>query len=439
MECLHARNEQPHGKLPCASTTTLLSGLSWTADFVLGCLRNRAPAGQSQQEQLSLFMHSNPQPMNALGEPLQRPHQRIPADIISLPDYERHAAAHVERNAWIHIQCGADQELSLRRNRAAFDALRLLPEPLPDLANAHTRVELLGRTLSSPILLAPVAYQCLVHPEGELATVRAAMALQTGMMVSTLATHTLEDIARAAKAARRELQRGAPLYFQLYSQPVRSTSLDLLRRAEDAGYEAIVWTVDANIKRSRFPLPAGVEPVNLRGSTQQPVQSSDLMSEHILFGTPLAGNAPGWDELAWLRTQTQLPLMVKGILSANAARRAVEMGADAIVVSNHGGRVLDGVVSPIEVLPAIRAAVPASVPLIVDSGVRFGTDVLKAIALGATAVMVGRPQLYALATAGMLGVAHMLHVLRAELELAMAQTGCATLEDISAQLLMPSH
>ncbi|QNP50589.1 alpha-hydroxy-acid oxidizing protein [Diaphorobacter aerolatus] len=362
-------------------------------------------------------------------------HQRIPADIHSLPDYERHAIRHVERDAWNHLQSGADREVSLRRNREAFDALKLLPEPLADLSGAHTRTQLLGSEHLSPIMLAPVAYQRLVHPQGELATVRAAMAMQTGMMVSTLATHTMEDIAQAAQAARRELGRGASLYFQLYSQPLREDTLSLVRRAEDAGYEAVVWTVDAGIKRSRFTLPPGIDPVNLRGAASPPRQTSDLMSEHIVFGTPLATQAPDWDDLAWLRSQTALPLIVKGILSPTAASRAVAMGADAIVVSNHGGRVLDGVVAPIEVLPAIRAVVPSHVPLILDSGVRFGTDIVKALALGATTVLVGRPQLHALAVAGMPGVAHMLHVLRAELELAMAQTGCAILCDISKRLI----
>lgn len=367
--------------------------------------------------------------LNALGEAVRPAHQRIPADIISLADYERHAIHHIERGAWAHIQSGADQGVTLAHNRAAFDALRLRPEPLADLRNAHTRLGFLGRELISPIMLAPVAYQRLAHAEGELATVRAATAMQSAMMVSTLASYTLEDIARAAQGARDELGRGAPLYFQLYSQPERETSSSLVRRAEAAGYEALVWTVDASIKRSRYPLPQGVEAANLRGN-DQPRQSSDLMSESILFGTPLARQAPGWDELAWLREQTRLPLLVKGILTPTAAARAVQMGADAIIVSNHGGRVLDGVVSPIDVLAAIRAAVPQQIPLIVDSGVRQGTDVVKAIALGASAVMVGRPQLHALATAGLIGVAHMIHLLRAELELAMAQIGSPTLADI---------
>ena len=376
-----------------------------------------------------------PSLLNTLGEPVRAALQSIPADILSLTDYQRHAIHHVERATWAHIESGADQSLSVSHNRAAFDAIRLLPEPLVDLTHAHTHTPLLGTEFISPIMLAPVAYQRLVHSHGEIATVRAAMAMQTGMMVSTLATYKLEEIAQAAQAAKRELGRGAPLHFQLYSQPERETTLSLVRRAEDAGYEAIVWTVDASIKRSRYPLPAGVEPVNLHG-VPQPRQTSDLMSEHIVFGTPLAAQAPRWEDLAWLSEQTQLPLIIKGILSPTAAKKAVDMGANALVISNHGGRVLDSVVSPIEVLPSIRAAVPKHVPLIVDGGVRFGTDIVKAIALGANAVMVGRPQLHALATAGMLGVAHMLHLLRAELELAMAQTGCATLADIAPSLLV---
>ena len=208
----------------------------------------------------------------------------------------------------------------------------------------------------------------------------------------------------------------------------------MIRRAETAGYQALVWTIDAHIKRSSYPLPPGVEAANLRGMPEQR-QTSDLMSEHILLGTDLTQSAPTWDDLVWLRAQTQLPLIVKGVLSASAAAKAVALGADAIVVSNHGGRVLDGAVSPLEVLPPIRAAVPAHIPLLMDSGVRHGTDVLKAIALGASAVMVGRPQMHALAVAGMLGVAHMLYLLRAEFELAMAQTGCQSIENIEKNLL----
>ncbi len=370
---------------------------------------------------------------NALGEAVRAAHTQIPADIRCAADYERHAIHHIEAQAWQHIQSGADQNLTLSHNRAALDALRLVPQPVADLRHAHTRIELLGQTLASPLLLAPVAYQRLVHPEGELATVRAAMALQTGMVVSTLSSFTLEEIAQAGQAAATEMGHSTPRWFQLYMQPAREHSLLLIRRAEAAGYTAIVWTVDASIKRSGFALPHGVEAANLRGMPS--TQHTPPLLGPILFGTPLMPQIPTWDDLRWLRAQTQLPIIVKGILSPAQAQQAVDLGADALIVSNHGGRVLDGVVSPIEVLPAIAQAVQGQVPLLLDSGVRHGTDVVKALALGASAALIGRPQLYALATAGLVGVAHLLHLLRAELELTMAQLGCATVADITPAVL----
>lgn len=370
---------------------------------------------------------------NALGEAVRAAHTQIPADIRCAADYERHAIHHIEAQAWQHIQSGADQNLTLSHNRAALDALRLVPQPVADLRHAHTRIELLGQTLASPLLLAPVAYQRLVHPEGELATVRAAMALQTGMVVSTLSSFTLEEIAQAGQAAATEMGHSTPRWFQLYMQPAREHSLQLIRRAEAAGYTAIVWTVDASIKRSGFALPHGVEAANLRGMPS--TQHTPPLLGPILFGTPLMQQIPTWDDLRWLRAQTQLPIIVKGILSPAQAQQAVDLGADALIVSNHGGRVLDGVVSPIEVLPAIAQAVQGQVPLLLDSGVRHGTDVVKALALGASAALIGRPQLYALATAGLVGVAHLLHLLRAELELTMVQLGCATVADITPAVL----
>lgn len=371
--------------------------------------------------------------LNALGAPVRAAHSQIPADIACAADYERHAIHHIEAHAWRHIQGGADQNLTLTHNRQAWDGLRLLPQPIANLGHAHTRTTLLGQDLASPILLAPVAYQCLAHPEGELATVRAATALQTGMLVSTLSSYTLEDIAQAGKAAAAEMGQDAPRWFQLYLQPDRAHSLQLIRRAEAAGYTAIVWTVDASIKRSGFALPYGVEAANLRDMPS--TTHTSALQGPMLFGTPLMQQAPSWENLRWLRAHTQLPLIVKGILSPAQARQAVAYGADALVVSNHGGRVLDGVVSAVEVLPAIAAAVGAGTPLLVDSGVRYGTDVVKALALGAHAVLIGRPQMHALATAGLLGVAHLLHLLRAELELAMAHLGCARVADITPDIL----
>ncbi len=366
---------------------------------------------------------------NALGQPLRPPHARIPPDVACAADYERHAIHHIEAMAWHHIQGGTDQGLTLAGNRAAFDQWHLSPRPLADLRGGHTRRSLLGHALAHPLMAAPVAYQRLAHPAGELACVQGAMAVQAGFIASTLSSHPLEAIADAASG----IADGGPLWFQLYSQPERAQTLALLRRAESAGYSAIVWTIDASIKRSGFALPPGVEAANLHGIVPLR-QTSHAGQSRIVLGTPLADAAPTWDELDWLRAQTRLPLLVKGWLPPPQARMAVERGVDGLVLSNHGGRVLDGMPSPLMLLSGVREALP-STPLLVDGGVRWGTDVVKALALGADAVMIGRPLLHALAVAGALGVAHLLHLMRTELELAMAQLGCATLDQVGPDVL----
>ena len=354
----------------------------------------------------------------------------IPADIENVADYERHAADRLPEASWRHIQSGSGPELTLASNRRAFDRIGLLPHVLQDVRGGSTAIELLGQPHATPILLAPLAYLRLAHPEGELAVVRAAAALGIGGIVSTLSSVSLEDIATAAAAAARELERPAPpLWFQLYFQDARDHSLSLIRRAEAAGYQAIVITVDAAMKRAGFTLPPGVEAANLRGMAIS--QQSAVPGGHILFGTPLVEAAPRWEDIAWLRTQTRLPIVIKGIMRTDDARLAVEHGMDAIVVSNHGGRVLDGMPSALDVLPAIADALGSSTPLLIDGGVRSGTDALKALASGARAVLIGRPQFHALAVAGMVGVAHMLHMLRAELELGMAQLGCKRPSELS--------
>ena len=350
------------------------------------------------------------------------------ADLTSLDDYERRAATLLPPETWRHIQSGADRELTLAANRAAFDRLSLLPRTLVDLRGGSTALDLFGRRHAAPIMLAPVAYQRLAHPDGELATVSAATALATGMIVSTLSSVTIEDIA----ATGRQLG-DAPLWFQLYLQEDRGWSAELVRRAEAAGYEAIVLTVDASIKRSSFVLPEGVEAANLRGMPRRP--HTTTAGGAILFGTPLLDAAPRWKDLAWLRSLTRLPLLVKGLLAPADARLAIEHGADGIIVSNHGGRVLDGLPSPLEVMPAMVDAA-RGVPLLLDGGIRSGTDVVKALAMGARAVLIGRPQYHGLAVAGIAGVAHVLHMLRAELELTMIQIGCPMLADMTRDRLL---
>ena len=358
--------------------------------------------------------------------------QQIPAAIASVADYEPFARERVSEQAWAYVSGGAADEWTLRENCAAFQRLALRTAVLRDLRGGNTRLELFGQGFAYPILLAPVAHQKLVHPEGELATVLAASAMEAGMVVSTQASASLEDIARHARA---------PLWFQLYILPDRDFTAALVRRAEAAGYGALVVTVDAPVngprnreQRASFAVPAEAEAVNLRGSQPLPAMGGAAGSP-ALFGTPLLDSAPTWKDIAWLRSLTRLPLLVKGVMSAEDAGRAVSEGVDGIVVSNHGGRVLDAQPATIDVLPEIAAAVGGRVPVLLDGGIRRGTDVLKALALGASAVLIGRPYVYGLAAAGAVGVSHVLHILRAELEVAMALTGCRDLGGVGPSLV----
>ena len=366
---------------------------------------------------------------------LQAALRQIPAEIQYVRDYETWARDFIAEDIWQYIHSGSDQNLSLAANRAAFDGYALLPRVLRSVHQGHTGVDLFGRFHRVPLMLAPVAYHGLVHPEAELATVQAAVALQTGMVVSTLASRRFADIRRTAEAAAHDLKRPVPpLWLQLYSQPMREQTAAVLQAAHEAGFEAIMWTVDAHYKRTGLNLPAGVSAVNVDAHAQHK-HTSQLLDERLVFGSSFTEHAPTWEDLAWLRARTDKPILVKGIVSPADAVQAIAAGANGIVVSNHGGRVLDGMVSPLSALPAIRAAVGANVPLLLDGGIRWGTDMVKALALGADAVMVGRPQLHALAVAGMLGVAHMLHLLRVEFELAMAQLGCAHVHDVDETVL----
>lgn len=356
----------------------------------------------------------------------------IPPDLQTLADYERLAERHMPAASWAHLQSGS--AATLARNRAGLEEIALLPRMLTDLRGGNTRLTLFGREHQTPILFAPVAYHRLAHPEGELACVRASVAMGVGMVVSTLSSVPLETIAEAAHDAARTLGVApAPLWFQLYLQENRAISAELVARAEAAGYEAIVLTVDASVKTSGFALPPGVTAANLSGGADR--RQTSAPGGRILFGTPLADTAPTWDDVAWLRASTRLPVILKGLLAAEDARTAIAHGMDAIIVSNHGGRTLDGAPAALEALPAMAEAAGGAVPLLIDGGVRTGTDIVKALALGASAVLVGRPQLHGLAVAGVAGVAHVAHILRADLELAMAQLGCPTLDRLGPNCL----
>lgn len=353
--------------------------------------------------------------------------QALPPGLINLADHEAQARARLSDAAWSYIQGGAADEITLRANRSAWDQWQLLPRVLKDLSTPATPRTLLGRPLPNPLLLAPVAYQRLAHPDGELASVCAASAQGVGYVLSAQAS---QPMASVAQAVVQDPDRG-PLWFQLYWQGGREHTLALAHQAQAVGFEALVLTVDAPVhgardreRRSGFALPPGISAVNL--SVRMPTDLPTLKSQ-----------APTWDDIIWLRQQLSLPLILKGVLHPADARLAVQAGADALIVSNHGGRTLDTTPPTAQWLPKIREAVGPDVPLLVDGGIRRGTDVLKALALGAQAVLIGRPVMMGLSTGGAAGVAHVIRLLLDEFNIALTLCGCASPADVSADLLWP--
>jgi 4-hydroxymandelate oxidase len=333
-------------------------------------------------------------------------------------------------NAWSYISTGSADELTLRANREAFDRLRLQGRVLADMAGAQTRLTLFGDSFDYPMLLAPVAFHRLVHPEGELATAAGAGAVRAGMVVSTQASVALEEVARQAIS---------PLWFQLYLQHDRAFTKSLVQRAANAGYRALVLTVDAPVtlrnreQRAGFGLPPGIQAVNLRGMAPPPPPRAEPHESEVFRG--LLDGAATWKDIAWLRSVSKLPLLLKGVMSPADAVRAVAEGVDGIIVSNHGGRALDTAPASIEALPRVAEAVAGRIPVLMDGGIRRGSDVLKALALGAKAVLVGRPYIHGLAVGGAVGVAHVMKILRTELEIAMTLTGCASLDAIDRSVI----
>jgi 4-hydroxymandelate oxidase len=362
--------------------------------------------------------------------------ERVPAGIVNLADHEAHARSRLDDKAWAYFSGGAGDEISLRANRAAWDGLQLHPRVLRSLQGGHTRVELLGRTLAHPILLAPVAFQRMAHADGELAAAHAAAALGAGMVLSTQASMPLETVAQAVVG---EAGRG-PLWFQLYLQHDRGFTRELVQRAEHAGYEALVLTVDAPAsgardreRRAGFQVPPHASAANLAGLPPTPAIA--LAAGQSAMFDALLRHAPSWEDVCWLQSITRLPVLLKGVVHADDARQAAALQIDGLIVSNHGGRTLDTMPATAALLPPIVEAVGEQLPVLVDGGIRRGTDMLKAMALGARAVLIGRPAVWGLANAGAVGVAHVLRLLRDELEIAMALTGCATLADCDQHLL----
>lgn len=359
----------------------------------------------------------------AMQEPLFT--HTLPHDLVSLSDYERYAASHLPAAVWEYISSGVADEHTLRNNSDAFARLSLYNRLLADFSQAQTRTQLGGLSLNSPLLLAPVAHQQLIHPQGERATAQGAAAAGVPMICSTLSHTRFADIAAEHDQC----------WFQLYWQPLHETNRLLLQRAEEHGSKAIVVTLDApvqglrnRIQRSGFAVPSHLREANLRDLSvagPKPLTSQDS----VIFQGYMA-DRPGAEDLIWLRAQTRLPLYAKGVSHPDDARILKDLGFDGLIVSNHGGRTLDTLPASIDLLPDIRSAVGPNFPLLLDGGVRRGSDIIKALALGANAVCIGRPQLWALAVGGALGVAHMLKLLQQELEMNMALCGCPTPDEI---------
>ncbi len=355
------------------------------------------------------------------------PPDDLPAPI-TVADYEERARSVLPAMAFDYYAGGAEDEWTIRENRAAFGRYVLRPRVLVDVSERDAATTVLGQEVSLPVLVAPTALHRLADPEGEVATARAAAAAGSVMILSSLASRTIEEVAEA----------GGPRWYQLYVQRDRDLTAELVKRAEVAGYSAIVLTADLPVVGARdrdirndFQLPGDVRYANMRVQRPPEGRGSGLAT-FIAF----QGDASlHWDDVPWLRSLTGLPFLLKGVVRAEDARRAVEAGFDGIVVSNHGGRQLDGTIASMDALPEVVEAAGGRVEVLMDGGVRRGSDVLKGLALGARAVLVGRPVLWGLAVGGEAGVRHVLDLLRAELDIAMAIAGCPTVADITPDLV----
>ncbi len=351
---------------------------------------------------------------------------------VSLHDFEHQAKESLAAAAFDYYASGAHDEITLRENRAAFDRIAIRYRVLRDVSRRDMATTVLGQPLALPLLVAPTAFHRLACAEGELATARAAAAAGTVMILSTLSNTAMEEVAKAAAGA---------MWFQLYVYKDRGATRGLVERAVAAGARAIVLTVDAPLLgtrerdvRNRFALPPGLRVENLLPAGMAevpPVMGSGLAA----YFAELIDPALGFADLEWLASLSRLPLVVKGVVRGDDARRAVDHGARAVVVSNHGGRQLDTSPATIDVLPEIVDAVAGRAEVLLDGGIRRGTDVIKALSLGARAVLCGRPILWGLAAAGEPGARRVLELLRAELDLAMALSGAASLRDLTPDLV----
>jgi len=373
---------------------------------------------------------------------------------LSIMELREIARRRIPEFAFEYVEGGAEDESTLSRNRAVFETIRFVPPTLVDTRSRHQRTELFGRQMAAPLIVAPTTLNGMLYRRGDIALARAAAAAGVPFTLATFSNARLEDVAAEA---------GGRLWMQLYLMQRREISHDVVTRAANAGYEALVFTTDANVfghrewDKRNYRAPGKLALRNLLDALLHPRWLANAMvpagvprfenvleflppearsaSAGVTYIPPLFAPDITWRDLAWLRKAWPRKLLVKGILTVADARRATELGCDGIVLSNHGGRQLDHCVSPMEVLPDIARAVGDRVAVIVDGGFRRGTDVIKALALGADAVMIGRPVLYGLAAGGEAGAGHALGVLTREIDRVLGQLGCESLADVGPQLL----
>lgn len=367
----------------------------------------------------------------------------VPELPLDFGELEARAKAKLAPEAYDYVAGGAGAETTLQANRDAFSRWRILPRMLRDVARRDLRTTVLGTELPAPILLAPIGVLSIVHPEAELAAARAAAKLGLPFVLSTASSRSLEEVAQAMGPA--------PRWFQLYWPKDQELTRSLLRRAERAGYNAVVVTLDTwllgwrprDLGRAYLPFLKGEglvnyfsDPAFCASLDKPPGQNLPAAIAHWagIFSDP----GLKWDDLRFLRDHTKLPLVLKGILCPEDARRAADCGMDGIIVSNHGGRQVDGAIAALDALPEVVAAA-GKLPVLFDSGIRTGADVVKALALGATAVLLGRPYVYGLALSGEAGVAAVIRALLAEVDLTMALCGVTTIRELTGDLLRRIH
>jgi 4-hydroxymandelate oxidase len=350
------------------------------------------------------------------------------SSLLTLQDFEDAASRLLPKMVHDYFRGGGESGATLAANLRAFEQFRLRPRVLMDVSKRSTRLKLAGHELHLPVVVAPMAVQKLAHRQGEIGQARAAATAGTIFTASTLSSVTLEEIAAATRA---------PKWFQLYVHSDRKVSAELVRRAAKAGYAALVLTVDVPVlsrrvldARNHFKLPRGVEMANLAPFVGKGGESQ--LAEVFAARHDASLN---WRDLKWLRSLSDMPLWLKGIVRGDDARRALKAGVDGIIVSNHGGRQLDGCVATLAALPEVVRAVRKRIPVLVDGGVRGGSDVLKALALGANAVMLGRPLLWGLAVGGEAGACRVFDIIQGEIDRALALCGCRSVADVKPDLV----